>query len=234
MVDFSRYSRLEAVKEIGRQGVEKLAGSKVLVIGAGALGSLCAMYLAASGVGEITVADFDTVDLSNLQRQLFFTEELAGKSKVLELAERMRSLNSDIVVHTINSLIRRDYAESHFGDFDFIVDGSDNPSTKAIVDEYCFRSDVPCVIAGVNGFKGQVMSWKPGSVRFSSIFGDGAVCSGELPCGIAGVVGPTAGVVASVQAAECIKYLTDSGDCLFNKVMFFNLASCEFRVLDID
>ncbi len=228
-----RYSRITSVEDIGEAGIRKLQEARVLVIGCGALGSLCSMYLAASGVGNLTIADFDTVDLSNLQRQLFFTEEETGRKKSELLGQRIRLLNSTVNLDIVSHLIDRRYAETHFPEFDFIVDGSDNPSTKLMTDRYCFEADVRNCIGGVREFSGQVMSWRPGSPRFSSVFGQEDCGAGFTPCSIGGVVGPAAGVVASVQASECIKAITGAGECLYGKVLFFDMRSNSFNVIPV-
>ena len=115
-----RYSRLEALPGIGAEGVAKLRGGKVMVVGCGALGSLCAMYLAASGTGTVGIADFDTIDISNLQRQLFFDENSTGESKCRTLAERMRAINSEVTVREYPAMINETAASEISPEYDFV------------------------------------------------------------------------------------------------------------------
>lgn len=224
-MDIVRYSRLLQLKGIGAEGMERIRNGSVLVIGCGALGSMCAMYLAASGVGTIGIADFDTIDISNLQRQLFFDENTLGKPKCAVLAERMKSINGDVNVIEYPCLIDRVKAGEIFRQYDFIVDGSDNPATKSMTSEVCESLGQNYCIGGVREFAGQVMSWAPGHTLYSELFGDvRESCSGVLPCSVSGVLGPAAGVTASVQAAEAIKYLAGCGRMLYDRLFTFDLA----------
>lgn len=214
---------------MGKDGVARLRRGRVLVIGCGALGSLCAMQLAASGIGRVGIADFDTIDATNLQRQLFFSEETVGAPKAETLAARMMALNSECEVEVIPKLITGKTAESIFPQYDFIIDGSDNPATKIMTSETCERLGVAYCIGGVAELRGQAMSWTPGHAGYRDIFGDVAACSGLTPCSIAGVLGPAAGVVASVQAAEAIKYLSGIGRLLIDSLFLLDLqepSSC--------
>ena len=231
--DNIRYSRLTSLPEIGPEGMALLRASRVMVIGCGALGSLCAMYLAASGVGHVSIADFDTIDVSNLQRQLFFSEDVLGESKARILAERMRALNSDTKVIVMEDLIRRETALSVFAEHDVIIDGSDNPATKLMTDGVCHELGKPCIIAGVRGFECQVMTCLPGSVRYSEVFGVDGSCSGITPCSIGGVIGPAAGVAASIQASEAIKMVTGAGIPLVNRLFNLNLLDMSATVYDV-
>lgn len=219
----SRYSRISTLPEIGSGGVAKLNAGKVGIIGCGALGSLCAMYLAAGGVGNIVMADFDTVDISNLQRQLFFTEDDLGKPKVAVLASRIKGINSDTELVAEELLVREENAGDLYGECDVIVDGSDNPSTKLMTDRISARLGIPCVIAGVRGFECQIMTCREGSVRYSDVFGNDPGCNGFTPCSIGGVLGPTAGVAASIQAAEAMKIIAGAGNSLENSLLTINL-----------
>lgn len=228
-----RYSRLVSIPEIGEEGVRKLNASHVLMIGCGALGSMCAMYLAASGVGHITIADFDTVDISNLQRQLFFTEQDLGKSKAQVLAARINALNSETQVTVLEKLIRSPRDLGDITEYNVIIDGSDNPHTKLLTDRLSADSDVPCVIAGVRGFECQIMTCVPGSVRYADVFGEDAACSGFTPCSIGGVLGPTAGVAASLQCAEAVKIIAGTGKPLTDRLLAMNLLDMSVNVLSI-
>lgn len=230
-VDSIRHSRLAAVEGMGDEGVARLNEGKVFVIGCGALGSLCAMYLAASGVGTVGIADFDTIDISNLQRQLFFDEMTLGQPKCAVLASKMRAINSDIRVVECPGMINEKMAAGIFAGYDFIIDGSDNPATKLMTARVCESIDKPYCIGGVREMSGQAMSWSPGHAGYAEIFGDTAPCSGFTPCSVGGVLGPAAGIVASVQAAEALKYLSGAGQNLFDRLLTFDLRDTAAQVL---
>lgn len=231
--DTRRYIRLSSLPEIGIDGVAVLSKARVLIIGCGALGSLCAMYLAASGVGSITIADFDTIDLSNLQRQLFFTEDSLGQSKARTLEQRMRAINSTVDVIVVEKMLRYDDALGIAKECDVIIDGSDNPETKLMTDRIGAVTGKPCIIAGVKEFICQIMTIGTETVRYSQIFGSSPESNGFTPCRIAGVLGPAAGVAASLQAAEAIKLITGAGEPLYNRLLNFNLLDMSVNVIPI-
>jgi related to thiamin biosynthesis protein (thiF) len=228
-----RYARMIAIPEIGMKGVEKLKKSHVFITGCGALGSVVAMYLAGAGVGKITIADFDTIDISNLQRQLFYATSDAGKSKAHTLAKRLSALNPECDIECIDSIITETSAPALFSQCDFIIDATDNPTSKFVTDKICHELGKPCCIGGVAGFTGQVMSWSPGHVGYSDIFCPESVDSGFTPCSIGGVLGPAAGVIACCQASETIKHLTDAGEMLFDKVFFIDLLTMQTRLIEV-
>ena len=231
--DRIRYARMIAIPEIGMKGVETLKKSHVFITGCGALGSVVAMYLAGAGVGKITIADFDTIDISNLQRQLFYATSDAGKSKARILANRLSALNPECTIECIDSIITEASAPALFSQCDFIIDATDNPSSKFVTDKICHELGKPCCIGGVAGFTGQVMSWSPGHVGYSEIFYPEGVEGGFTPCSIGGVLGPAAGVIACCQASEAIKHLTDAGEMLFDKVFFIDLLTMQTRLIEV-
>lgn len=230
----NRYARLTAIEEIGEGGMQKLQNASVMVVGCGALGSLCAMYLAGSGVKRIGIADFDTIDLSNLQRQLFFEESQAGEPKIDVLEKRMRALNSSTEITSYKFLITEKLASSIFPIYDFIIDATDNPASKMMVDKVCREIGKPYCIGGVRGFEGQVMSWQPGTTPYNEIFAEVSCQSGYMPCSIGGVLGPAAGVVASIEASEAIKHLAGTGGMLYNKIFTINLLTMQSNLIMLD
>lgn len=224
-----RYSRGMMLEGIGEDGQMALKRSSVLVVGAGALGSIVSMYMAGSGVGHIAVADFDTVDLSNLQRQLSFTEDDLGQRKAEATGRRLRSINSLVRVEVIDELITARRADELFGRFDVIVEGSDNPATKYLVSDAAVRAERPCVIGGVREFGGQVMTQLPGHACYRDLFPDAACdAAGLTPCAAGGVLGPLPGIVASVQAAEVIKLLTSTGTPLTDRLLLIDALDMHF------
>ena len=227
-----RYARQIAVPEIGKEGQLKLRDSKVFIVGSGALGSMIAMQLAGAGIGEIAVIDYDTIEISNLQRQFFFTTEEAGLSKAEVLGKRLSGLNPEVKVHVFNGLLNKVKALEIFGNYDFIIDATDNPESKKITGEISFEKGKPCCIGGVKDFGGQVLTFLPQDPRFEDYFGN-ASAEGFLPCSLSGVMGPAAALCASVQASECIKYLTGSGDLLSGKLFLFDLSKNYFQTFSL-
>lgn len=228
----NRYSRQIAVAEIGRKGQEKLSASKVLVIGCGALGSMVGMQLSGAGVGIIGICDFDTIDISNLQRQFFFTTDESGKPKAEVLAKRILTLNPDIQVRIHSGMITSSKAEVIFEDYDFIVDATDNPDSKKMTGKVSRGKGKPCCIGGVRDFSGQVMTLLPDDPRFEDYFGI-TEADGFLPCSLGGVMGPAAALCASVQASETIKFIAGAGSLLSGRLFLFNLLNNSFRVFQL-
>lgn len=223
-----RYARQIAVSEIGFEGQKKLLESKVLIIGCGALGSMVAMQLAGAGIGEIGIADFDYVDISNLQRQFFFKEMDAGKPKAKVLEDSIKNLNGRVKVEIYNSIITKKKAKEIFPEYDFIVDATDNPESKKIVGEISLLNKKACSIGGVRDFSGQVMTFLPQDSRFEEYFGS-VGSDGFLPCSLSGVMGPAAAFCASILASEAIKYITGSGSLLNGQILLFNLLNNTFQ-----
>ena len=227
-----RYARQIAIQEIGLNGQQNLLNGRVLVIGCGALGSMVAMQLAGAGIGKIGIADFDTVDISNLQRQFFFKTQETGQSKVEVLEKSIRSLNPDIEITTYNGLITSKKAEEIFPYYDFIVDATDNPDSKQMTGVLSQRHGLPCNIGGVRDFNGQVITLLPKDPRFEEYIGN-VPSDGFLPCSLSGVIGPAAALCASVQASEVIKYFTHSGILLSGRLLIFDLLKNTFHTFTI-
>ena len=227
-----RYSRQIAVEEIGEDGQRALRDARVFIVGCGALGSMVAMQLAGAGIGHLTIADFDTVDISNLQRQFFFKTADAGKSKAGMLFDAIAGLNPDVDVRVEESLITVESAPGLFSDYDFIVDATDNACSKSMVEDVCQDVSLPCCIAGVSGFRGQVMTVTPGDGKFAEIFPD-APDTGIAPCSIGGVMGPAAALCASIQASEVIKYFTGAGRTLSGRLLTFDLLTDTFQTYTV-
>ena len=223
-----RYGRQMAIPEIGREGQEKIKNSKVLVIGAGALGSMVGIELAGAGVGRIGIADYDTIDISNLQRQFFFETEDCGKPKVTKISERINALNPEVEVTVYLTILTPERCEGIFREYDFIVDATDNPESKRMTGEKALKYGKACCIGGVRDFQGQVMTFLPGDSRFEEYFGE-ASADGFLPCSLGGVMGPAAALCASIQASEALKYITGAGRLLSGKLLLFNLLNNSFK-----
>ncbi len=229
----NRYIRNIQLPEIGQAGQNRLSASSVLVVGAGALGSVASMYLAGSGVGRLQIVDFDNIDLTNLQRQLSFAESDLGKPKALTLAEKLRAINSEIKVEAINRLIKPSDLEELMGDCDLVLECSDNPATKYAVTEAAEKAGISYVLGGVAQWRGQVMDWAPGHAGYSDFFPIGADSQGYTPCAIGGVLGPVPGIVASIQATEAIKLLTGAGAPLLDRLLIIDALTMRANIIGI-
>lgn len=229
--DRIRYSRLTAIGAIGDEGVEKLNEATVLVAGCGALGSMAAIQLAASGVGHLRIVDFDTVDLSNLQRQFFFKTKETGQSKVSVLSRRISDLNPTVSIEPCEEILNKNNALSLMSGCDFVVEATDNPTSMSLIDSICDEAGINCVLAGVSGFSGQVLTCLPGQRRYSDIF-PAHDEQGVLPCSLTGVLGPAAAVAASVEAAEAIKSLVGLDTLLSDKLFIFDLLNMRFGIIN--
>ncbi|MDR2046821.1 MAG: HesA/MoeB/ThiF family protein [Clostridiales bacterium] len=224
-----RYSRNILLKEVGVAGQLKLSKGRVLIIGAGGLGSAAAMYLAAAGVGVIGIADGDAVELSNLQRQIIHSADVIGKPKAESARETLKALNPEIRIAAINAVIGTENAAEIIKEYDFVIDGTDNFPAKYLINDVCVAAGKPFSHAGVIQFSGQTMTYVPGSPCFRCVFPeppkDGAVPN----CREAGVLGVVPGIIGAVQAAEAIKYLLKIGSLLTGRLLIFDALNMSFR-----
>ena len=225
-----RYSRHIILSEVGGKGQEKLLGGKVLLVGAGGLGSPAGLYLAAAGVGTIGVIDADVVDVTNLQRQVIhFTADL-GKPKVDSAAAKMRAINPDVNVVTYHARLTAANALEILADYDFVIDGTDNFPSKFLVADACHFSGTPYSHAGILRFDGQIMSVLPGeSACYRCVF-NAPPPKGAVPsCSQAGVLGVLAGVIGTLQATEAVKFLLKKGELLTDSLLVYNALKTNFR-----
>ena len=229
-----RYSRHIILKEIGVKGQKKLAAGKVLIIGAGGLGAPAAMYLAAAGVGKIGIADADTVDLSNLQRQIIHTTDDIGKPKAESAKETMQAINPDVEVQVYNEFIYSRNILDIISDYDFVLDGTDNFSSKFLINDACVMADKPFTHAGILRFKGQLMTVIPKeSPCYRCVFKDPPPKGAVPTCREAGVIGAMAGVIGSLQALEAVKYITGAGELLTGKLLTFDALTMKFHTVKL-
>jgi len=236
MIDqqLERYSRQIVLSEIGVEGQEKLLSAKVLVLGAGGLGSAALLYLAASGIGTIGIVDYDSVDLSNLHRQVIHNSNDLQKLKVISAKEKINKLNPDVNVITFNEKLDKNNIERLFKDFDIIVDGLDNFRDKFLVNDYCVYLNKKLVHAGVIGFEGQLLTVIPGkSACLRCYFPDKEPDDFRQNCKEIGVLGSCVGVLSTLQATEVLKLILEIGKPLTNRVLKFNaldLSFYEFKI----
>lgn len=227
---WEHYSRHIVLNEIGPDGQEKILNSKILIIGAGGLGSPAAMYLAAAGVGTIGIADADEVDLSNLQRQIIHTVKDVGKDKAQSAKETIRQLNPDVTVRTYSRYADAGNIMDMISDYDFVIDATDNFKAKFLINDACVLAGKPFVHGGVIRFKGQLMTYVPGEgpcyrCIFKNQPPEGAVPTGKY----AGIMSVACGVVGSLQAAEAVKYIVGTGDLLTGCLLTCDVLNMEFR-----
>lgn len=229
-----RYSRHILLPDVGGTGQEKLLNSRVLVIGAGGLGSPAALYLAAAGVGTLGIADADTVELSNLQRQvLHFTADV-GASKVESARRKLEALNPDVRVKSYRKRVTAENIAALISDYDFVVEGTDNFPSKFLVNDACVLLGKPFSQAGILRYSGQTMTHVPGSSCYRCVF-DSPPPLGTVPsCSEAGVLGAVAGMLGTIQAAETLKYLLGVGEPLVNAMLFVEVATMEFQRISIE
>jgi molybdopterin/thiamine biosynthesis adenylyltransferase len=225
-----RYSRHILLKDVGIEGQQKLFDARVLVIGAGGLGSPIALYLAAAGVGTIGIADADVVDISNLQRQVIhFTRDI-GQPKVESAANKMRAINPDVLVRTYHEFLLAANIRPILRDYDFILDGTDNFAAKFLINDACVLEHKPLSHGGILRFNGQTMTIVPGeSACYRCVF-HAPPPHGSVPtCSQAGVLGAVAGMLGTIQAVEALKFITGAGTLLTNTLLSFDAKTLDFR-----
>jgi adenylyltransferase/sulfurtransferase len=227
--DLARYSRHLALRELGVAGQEKLKASKVLVIGAGGLGSPSILYLAAAGIGTLGIVDFDRVDISNLQRQVLFDTDDVGASKAEAASERLRALNPHInaVVHRIE--LQASNVLELFKQYDVILDGTDRFATRYLTNDACVILGKPLVSAAIHRFEGQAFTYVPNKgpcyrCLFPEPPGEGLVPN----CAEAGVLGVLPGVLGTLQATEAIKLIAGIGDLLLGRLLTYDALDMRF------
>ena len=233
--ELDRYSRHILLREIGGQGQSKLRKAKVLVVGAGGLGSPILSYLAAAGVGTIGVIDDDLVSLSNLQRQVLFDEDHLDYPKVFAAKDKIKRLNPFIDILPFNRRLTTLEAELLFIEFDLIVDGSDNFSTRQVVNLACVKLNKPLVSGAISQWEGQVSIFNEtkNSACYACIFPIEPADGLAPNCVEGGVMGALPGIIGSVMASEVIKKITGAGVNLTNKLMIFDALNNEFSKINI-
>ncbi|MDA3883884.1 MAG: HesA/MoeB/ThiF family protein [Bacteroidales bacterium] len=228
-----RYSRHILLQEVGYEGQLKLLQSKVLIVGAGGLGSPTAMYLAASGIGTIGIIDADYVDLTNLQRQIIHHTSNIDKPKVDSAKARMNEINPDVHVKTYQEWLTPGNAFEIIKDYDFVIDGTDSFSSKYLINDACVMAQKPFSHGGILRFEGQTFTYVPGSACYRCIY-PSAPDKGDVPsCSQAGVLGSIAGMLGTIQASEALKYILGKGDLLTNRLLLFDALSMSFNEITL-
>lgn len=231
--DIMRYGRQIIVPEVGGAGQEKLLASHVVTIGAGGLGSPSLLYLAAAGVGHITVIDGDEVDETNLQRQIAHTTADLGVNKAESAAQTMLAINPGIEVTVVPERIDAENIAGLLADADLVLDGSDNFATRYLVNDACVLAGKPLVEAAILRFQGQLMTIVPGQGPCYRCLFPYQPEPGTVPsCSQAGILGPVAGVLGSLQAAEALKLLLGA-QTLAGRALFVDTLSMDMRTVEV-
>ncbi|WP_295728635.1 HesA/MoeB/ThiF family protein [uncultured Muribaculum sp.] len=225
-----RYSGHTALCEIDIPGQRAIEGGRVLVVGAGGLGSPVCLYLAAAGVGTIGVIDGDTVSLSNLQRQVIHHTSDIGTLKVESAAAKMRAVNPHVVVVSMTEMLTPDNARSIVEGYDVVADCTDNFATRMLLNDTCVALGKPMVYGAVQRMAGQVFTYLPGGADYRAWFGD-IPPRREQPCSVNGIMNTVAGVIGTLQATEVIKCLAKAGDLLDRRMLLFDAVTMTFRTI---
>ncbi len=229
-----RYGRHLILPEIGEAGQEKLLDSSVAVVGGGGLGSPVALYLAAAGVGRITIIDFDRVDVSNLQRQVLYTTADIGSGKARTAKSRLQQLNPDVAVTAIEESISSSNAMRLLDPHDLVIDGTDNFPARYLINDACVMLGKPNVYGSVFRFEGQASLFAPGEGPcYRCIFPQPPPPDLVPSCAEAGVFGVVPGIIGLIQATEAIKRITGVGESLAGRLLLFDASRMSFREIKV-
>ena len=232
--ELQRYRRHFSVPEIGIKGQLKLKNSSILLIGAGGIGAPAALYLAACGIGKIGIIDDDSVELSNLQRQILYTSQDNGKAKVNCAKTALNKLNANVDIETIKQRINADNAADLIAEYDLIIDGSDNYPTRYIVNDACYSQQKPLLSASIFNFNGQLslFNYQDGPC-YRCLYQDPPAADLIPNCAQAGVLGVVPGILASLAVNEAIKLFLQTGENLSGKLVNFDGLKLELKKYQI-
>ncbi len=227
-----RYSRQIMLSEIGEEGQEKLSQASVLIVGLGGLGSPVALYLTGAGVGRIGLCDNDIVSISNLQRQILYSEETEGQLKAEIANKRLSELSSATKFDLWKDGLNADNCREIISKYDLIIDCTDNHKTRYLIDDICMELGKTWIHGAIGNFEGRLSSFIPSGIRYSDIYSDKErLMNTEKSAG--GVIGPLPGIVGSIQAAEAIKLICGFGETLVGKILTVDLKNLQFNVFDL-
>ncbi|MDX1736999.1 MAG: molybdopterin-synthase adenylyltransferase MoeB [Alphaproteobacteria bacterium] len=232
--ELERYARHVILDEVDEEGQIKLLNAKVLMVGAGGLGSPVLLYLAAAGVGTIGIVDHDVVDLSNLQRQVIHTTDEIGQSKVSSAAEKMEAINPDITIHEYRDRINARNALNLIKDYDLVIDGSDNFQARYVVNDACYLLKKPLVSAALVRFEGQASLYKAYEEDmpcYRCVFPQSPDPDLVPRCDTVGILGPVAGVLGCLQATEALKEILGIGTNLAGRLLLFDAMDITMRTI---
>ena len=229
----TRYDRQTMLPEIGEHGQEKLKAAKVLIVGVGGLGSPIALYLTGAGVGTIGLVDDDEVSITNLQRQILYTEAEIGQQKVLRAKARLEALNSETTCHAYTTKLTEENATELIGQYDIIVDGCDNFKTRYLINDTCLQLGKVYVYGAIMGFDGQVsvFNYKNSGINYRHLYpNEEEIVSLSPP---KGVIGVTPAIVGSAEANEVIKIICGCGEILTGRLWTIDLRTMQTQLLTI-
>ena len=223
------YSRQIVIPGIGEEGQEKIKKSKILIIGAGGLGSPAALYLSAAGVGTIGIMDNDNVELSNLQRQIIHSTHELNTPKVTSAAIKMKDRNPSMEIIIYNELLTESNADKIISDYDFIIDATDNFAAKYLINDVCVNLKKSYSHGAVIRFGGEAFTYIPGHACYRCIFGEAPSSSSMMTNKEAGVMGSVVGIIGTIQATEAIKYICGIGELLTDKLLVVDALNMNFN-----
>ncbi len=234
-----RYSRHILLPQISYEGQDKLVNSHALIVGAGGLGSPVALYLAASGLGRLTICDFDVVDLTNLQRQIIHTTQSVGINKAVSAQQTIYEINPETVVQTIQKKSTEDEFSALISEADVVIDCSDNFATRYTLNRLCVQLNKPLVSGAAIGFEGQITVYDmrhANSPCYHCLFPDTSASTGEdneMRCATNGVFAPLVGMIGTTQASEALKLLMGIGESLQGRLLLLDALAMEWRTIKL-
>ncbi|MDR0822517.1 MAG: molybdopterin-synthase adenylyltransferase MoeB [Endomicrobium sp.] len=233
--EIPRYSRHLILPDVGIEGQKKLKAAKVLIVGTGGLGAPLALYLAAAGIGTIGLVDFDTVDFSNLQRQIIHTTKDVDRPKTASAQDKIKNINPNVKVNVYNTMLKSENALEILKDYDVIADGTDNFQTRYLVNDACVLLGIPNVYGSIFQFEGQASVFWAGKGPCYRCLQPEPPPPGLVPsCAEGGVMGVLPGIIGTIQACEVIKLITSIGEPLIGRLLTFDALSMRFRTLQIE
>jgi len=228
------YSRQIMLPHFGVEGQQRLQNAHVVIIGVGGLGSPAAMYLAAAGVGALTLVDFDIVDDSNLQRQIIHSVDSIGESKVDSAKNTLLKINPEAVIHSINKRLTLDELKSLITNVDCVVDATDNFETRFLINRACVTQQVALVSAAAIQYEGQISVFdltQKNSACYACLYAEGG--EENTNCSDNGILAPVVGILGSMQALEAIKLICNLGDTLQNRLLTFDALALQWRTIKL-
>ncbi len=228
------YSRQIMLPHFGVEGQQRLQDAHVFIMGVGGLGSPAAMYLAAAGVGTLTLVDFDTVDNSNLQRQIIHNIDSIGESKVSSAKDTLLKINPEVAIHNINKQLTLDELIVEITDVDCVIDATDNFATRFIINRACVAQRVALVSAAAIQYEGQISVFdlsQENSACYACLYSEGG--EENTNCSDNGILAPVVGILGSMQALEAIKIICKLGDTLQNRLLIFDALALQWRTMKL-
>ncbi len=229
------YSRQIMLPHFGIEGQQRLHNAHVVILGVGGLGSPAAMYLAAAGVGSLTLVDFDTVDHSNLQRQIIHDIDSIGESKVSSAENTLHKINPEVNIHSVDKKLTLDELKTQIADTDCVIDATDNFATRFLINRACVSQKVALVSAAAIQYEGQISVFdftKNDSACYACLYAEGG--EENTNCSDNGILAPVVGILGSMQALEAIKLICKIGDTLQNRLLIFDALALQWRTMKLN